>query len=72
MRCSGGGKAAGNSGRAPGEYNGAVNDLERDLRRVVRGSVRFDPASRRFLSDQEADAMLKEKYRAPFVIPDRV
>src|SRR5690349_6223557 len=28
-----------------GEYNGPVNDLERDLRRVVRGSVRFDPAS---------------------------
>src|SRR5438105_53545 len=27
------------------EYNGPVNDLERDLRRVVRGSVRFDPAS---------------------------
>src|SRR2546423_1854507 len=27
------------------EYNGQVNDLERDLRRVVRGSVRFDPAS---------------------------
>jgi len=22
-----------------------VNDLERELRRVVRGSVRFDPAS---------------------------
>src|SRR5438067_10713455 len=28
------------------EYNGPVNDLERDLRRVVRGSVRFDAASR--------------------------
>jgi FAD/FMN-containing dehydrogenase/Fe-S oxidoreductase len=28
------------------EYNGAVNDLEHELRRVVRGSVRFDPASR--------------------------
>src|SRR5207237_979408 len=27
------------------EYNGPVKDLERDLRRVVRGSVRFDPAS---------------------------
>jgi FAD/FMN-containing dehydrogenase/Fe-S oxidoreductase len=26
-------------------YNGAVNDLERELRRHVRGSVRFDPAS---------------------------
>src|SRR5438034_6444940 len=26
-------------------YNGPVNDLERELRRVVRGSVRFDPAS---------------------------
>jgi FAD/FMN-containing dehydrogenase/Fe-S oxidoreductase len=28
------------------EYNGPVNDLEHELRRVVRGSVRFDPASR--------------------------
>src|SRR5437588_12761992 len=31
--------------RDGGGYNGPVNDLERDLRRVVRGSVRFDPAS---------------------------
>src|SRR5690349_19359580 len=30
----------------PGEYNGPVNDLEHELRRVMRGSVRFDPASR--------------------------
>src|SRR5438552_11132596 len=28
-----------------GGYNGPVNDLEHELRRVVRGSVRFDPAS---------------------------
>src|SRR6184192_3989101 len=28
-----------------GGYNGPVNNLEHDLRRVVRGSVRFDPAS---------------------------
>src|SRR5438067_10552756 len=36
----------GRGGRPRGrEYNGPVNDLERDLRRVVRGSVRFDPAS---------------------------
>src|SRR5690349_8839715 len=30
----------------PGEYNGPVNDLEHELRRVMRGSVRFDPVSR--------------------------
>src|SRR5437588_11832046 len=31
--------------RDGGGYNGPVNDLEHELRRVVRGSVRFDPAS---------------------------
>ena len=31
---------------ARGGYNGAVNDLENALRRVVRGDVRFDAASR--------------------------
>ena len=38
----------------------------------LKRELRFDPATRRFRSDAEADAMLKEKYRAPYVIPDRV
>ncbi len=38
----------------------------------LKRELRFDPAARRFLGDREADAMLKEKYRSPFTIPDRV
>jgi len=38
----------------------------------LKRELRFDPEARRFVGDHEADAMLKEKYRAPFLIPDRV
>jgi predicted dehydrogenase len=34
--------------------------------------VRFDPSARRFLGDHEADGMLREKYRAPYIIPEKV
>ncbi len=38
----------------------------------VKRELRFDPGTRRFHGDAEANAMLKEKYRAPYIIPDRV
>ena len=35
-------------------------------------SLKFDPATERFVGDEEANKLLKRKYRAPFVIPDKV
>ncbi|HON01229.1 MAG TPA: gfo/Idh/MocA family oxidoreductase, partial [Acidobacteriota bacterium] len=35
-------------------------------------SLRFDPATERFVGDEEADAMLSRRYREPFVVPDKV
>jgi predicted dehydrogenase len=32
----------------------------------------FDPGKERFIGDREADGMLSRKYRAPFVVPERV
>jgi predicted dehydrogenase len=34
--------------------------------------LRFDPASMRFANDNEANALLTRKYRAPYVVPDRI
>ncbi len=34
--------------------------------------VDFDPQARRFPTDQEANRMLTRKYRAPYVVPDKV
>ncbi|HWQ52159.1 MAG TPA: Gfo/Idh/MocA family oxidoreductase [Bryobacteraceae bacterium] len=39
--------------------------------RLNRG-LRFDPGTQRFTGDDEANRMLRNKYRAPFTIPDRV
>ena len=38
----------------------------------LKRELRFDTAANRFVNDQEADAMLKGTYRAPFVVPDQV
>ena len=38
----------------------------------LKRELHFDPAAGRFLGDHEADEMLREKYRAPFAVPDRV
>jgi predicted dehydrogenase len=37
----------------------------------LRRELRFDPHSSRFLSDSEADQMLRGNYRTPFVVPER-
>ncbi|HUQ65458.1 MAG TPA: Gfo/Idh/MocA family oxidoreductase [Flavitalea sp.] len=34
--------------------------------------LRFDGAKEKFVNDAEADAMLTRKYRAPYVVPDKV
>jgi predicted dehydrogenase len=37
----------------------------------VKRSLTFDAATERFVGDEEADALLRRTYRAPFVLPDR-
>jgi predicted dehydrogenase len=39
---------------------------------LVGRSIEFDPAKEQIVKDQEANAMLKRKYRAPFVVPEKV
>jgi hypothetical protein len=34
--------------------------------------LKMDPKTERFIGNDAADAMLKDKYRAPFVVPDEV
>jgi hypothetical protein len=38
----------------------------------LKRALHFDPAANRFIGDSEADGMLRDKYRAPFSVPDRV
>ena len=38
----------------------------------LKRELRFDPATQRFSGDDEASAMLKDKYRSPFAVPDVV
>ncbi|AFK02304.1 oxidoreductase domain protein [Emticicia oligotrophica DSM 17448] len=35
-------------------------------------SLKFDPTKETFINDKEANAMLTRKYRAPYVVPDKV
>jgi predicted dehydrogenase len=65
--------------------SGQQSDLNCDIEEGHRSSVlahignisyrlgrelRFDGATERFVGDEEANAMLKDTYRAPFVVPD--
>jgi hypothetical protein len=38
----------------------------------LKRELHFDPVAKRFTGDREADEMLREPYRAPFSVPDRV
>jgi predicted dehydrogenase len=38
----------------------------------VGRTLNFDPKTERFVGDTEADTYLKRKYRAPFVVPEKV
>ena len=38
----------------------------------LKRELHFDPAANRFIGDREADEMLRDQYRAPFSVPDRV
>lgn len=39
---------------------------------LLKRELRFDPAGLRFAADEEANAMLKGRYRAPFALPEIV
>jgi hypothetical protein len=34
--------------------------------------LQFDPATERFVGDEEANKMLTRNYRAPYVVPEKV
>ena len=38
----------------------------------LKRRLNFDPATKKFVGDKEADAMLTRKYRAPYVVPEKV
>jgi hypothetical protein len=38
----------------------------------LKRELHFDPVANRFVSDHEAGDMLRDKCRAPFVVPDSV
>ncbi len=54
-----------------GHFTSAHSHLANIAYRVGR-TVRFDPTAERFPDDPEADALLKGRYRPPFVIPEEV
>ena len=38
----------------------------------LKRELHFDPVANHFIGDREADEMLRDKYRAPFSVPDSV
>jgi predicted dehydrogenase len=38
----------------------------------VKRELKFDEATRKFVNDKEADAFLTRKYRAPYIVPEKV
>jgi predicted dehydrogenase len=53
-----------------GHYSAALVHLANISFRLGR-SLKFDPASERFVGDDEANRMLRREYRAPFIVPDQ-
>lgn len=51
----------------------AKNDINITKDKLTIGPVlKMDPATEHFLGNEAADAMLKDKYRPPFVVPEEV
>ncbi len=54
-----------------GHLSSALMHLANISYRVGR-SIQFDPAKEQIVRDSQANAMLRDKYRAPFVVPEKV
>ena len=54
-----------------GHLSSALMHLSNISYRTGR-SLDFDPAKEMIVKDAEANAMLRDKYRAPFVVPEQV
>lgn len=54
-----------------GHYSCALVHLANISYKLGR-SLNFDPKTEQITGDAEANAMLKRKYRAPFIVPDKV
>jgi predicted dehydrogenase len=54
-----------------GHLSSALMHLANISYRLGR-SIDFDPAKEQIIKDQEANAMLRRKYRDPFVVPEKV
>jgi len=54
-----------------GHLSAALMHLTNISYRIGR-SIEFDPATEQILKDAEANAMLRDKYREPFVVPEKV
>jgi hypothetical protein len=54
-----------------GHFSSALMHLANISYRVGR-SIEFDPAKEQIVKDGAANAMLRRKYRTPFVVPEKV
>jgi predicted dehydrogenase len=54
-----------------GHHSSALMHLANISYRLGR-SLDFDPAKEQIVKDSEANSMLRDKYRAPFVVPEKV
>jgi predicted dehydrogenase len=54
-----------------GHFSSALMHLANISYRIGR-SIEFDPAKEQIVRDGAANAMLRQKYRAPFVVPEKV
>ena len=54
-----------------GHLSSALMHLANISYRIGR-SIEFDPVKEQIVRDTQANAMLRDKYRAPFVVPEKV
>jgi hypothetical protein len=51
----------------------AANDVDLNIEKLTLGEfLKFDPKTEKFIGNKDADALLTRKYRAPFVVPEKV